>query len=50
MSVVSDLISHYGEFVQIIPMRYKSEAGTTLDRINHDVGDAKTIFMDNTPK
>ena len=45
-----DQIFTNGEFVQIIPMRYKSEAGTTLDRINHDVGDAKTIFMDNAPK
>ena len=39
-----------GEFVQIIPMRSKSEAGTTLDRINRDVGAAKEIFMDNEPK
>ena len=39
-----------GEFVQIIPMRYKSEAGTTLDRINRDFGVANEIFMDNAPK
>ena len=34
----------------MIPMRYKSEAGTTLDRINRDVGVANEIFMDNSPK
>ena len=38
-----------GGFVQIIPMRSKSEAGTTLDRINRDVGVASEIFMDNAP-
>ena len=38
------------EFVQIISMRYKSEAGTTLDRINRDVGVANEIFMENAPK
>ena len=27
----------------------KSEAGTTLDRINWDIGVAKKIFMDNAP-
>ena len=31
-------------------MRYKSEAGTTLDRINWDVGVSNEIFMDNAPK
>ena len=31
-------------------MRSKSEAGTTLDRINQDVGVANEIFMDNAPK
>ena len=31
-------------------MRYKSEAGTTLDRINRDVGVANEIFMDNATK
>ena len=30
-------------------MRYKSEAGTTFDRINRDVGAANKIFMDNAP-
>ena len=30
-------------------MRYKSEAGTTLDRINCDVGVVNEIFMDNSP-
>ena len=39
-----------GEFVQIIPMRSKSEAVTTVYRINWDVGVAKTIFMENAPK
>ena len=36
------------EFVQIITMRYKSEASTTLYRINWDVGVANEIFMDNS--
>ena len=31
-------------------MRYKSEAGTILDRINWDVGVENEIFMDNAPK
>ena len=31
-------------------MRYKSEAGTTLDRMNWDVGVANEIFMENAPK
>ena len=31
-----------GVFVQIIPMKYKSEASTTLDRINQNVGGTKT--------
>ena len=39
-----------GEFGEIIPMRYKSEAGTTLDRINRDGGVAKTICMDDAPE
>ena len=39
-----------GEFVQIITMRYKSEACTTLDRINRDAGVANEIFMENSPK
>ena len=38
------------EFAQIIPMRYKSESDTTLDRINLDVRVANEIFMDNTPE
>ena len=37
------------KFVQIIPMISKSEAGTTLDRINQDIGVANEIFMENTP-
>ena len=28
----------------------KSEAGTTVDRINRDVGVAEKIFMDNAPR
>ena len=44
----SDL--HRWGIFQIIPMRSKSEAGTTLDRINRDVGVANEIFMDNAPK
>ena len=39
-----------GEFVQIIPMRYKSEASTTLERINWYVKVANEIFMDNAPE
>ena len=31
-------------------MRYKSEAGTTLYRINRDVGVANIIFMNNAPE
>ena len=31
-------------------MRYKSEAGTTLDRINRDVEIANEIFMENAPE
>ena len=38
-----------GEFVKIIPVRSKSEAGTTLDWIHQDVGFASKIFMDNAP-
>ena len=38
-----------GDF-QIISMRYKSEAGKILDRINRDVGVANEIFMENTPE
>ena len=40
---------HQWIIFQIIPMRYKPEAGTTLDRINQDVGFANEIFMDNKP-
>ena len=36
-------------FVQITPMRYKSESVTTLDRINRDYGVSNEIFMDNSP-
>ena len=35
------------EFLKRIPMRSKSEAGTTLDRINRDTGVENEIFMDN---
>ena len=38
------------EFVQIIPMRSKSETGITLDRIKLDVGVANEIFMENEPE
>ena len=31
-------------------MIYKSEASKTLDKINRDVGVAKTICMDDAPK
>ena len=30
-------------------MRYNSECGTTLDRINQEFGVANKIFMDNAP-
>ena len=30
-------------------MRSKSEAGTTLDRINRDIVVANEIFMENSP-
>ena len=38
-----------GGFVQIMFMRYKSEAGTTLERIKWDVRVANNIFMNNAP-
>ena len=31
-------------------MRYKSESGIILDRINRDIGVENEIFMDNAPK
>ena len=34
----------------MINMRSKSEAGTTLDRINRDVGVENYIFVDNSPR
>ena len=40
----------YGEFVEIILTRSKSEAGTTLDRINRDFGVVNEAFMDNEPE
>ena len=43
----SDL--HQWGIFQIITMRYKSEAGTILDRINREVGVANKICMDNAP-
>ena len=39
-----------GKFVQMIPITSKSESGTTLDRINQDIGVVNKIFMDNAPK
>ena len=30
-------------------MRYKSESGIILDRINRDIGVENEIFMDNAP-
>ena len=39
-----------GVFVQITPMIYKLESGTTLDRINRDIGDTNKIFMENVTK
>ena len=40
---------HIWRVFQIIPMRSKLEAGTTLYRINRDVRVENEIFMDNTP-
>ena len=45
-----DQIFTDGEFVQLIPMRYKSEADTTLDRINRYIGVENEISMDNAPE
>ena len=39
-----------GVFVKIITMRYKSEAGKKLDRINRDFGFANKILMNNAPE
>ena len=41
-------IHRWGIF-QIIPMRSKSEDGTTLDRINWGVGVTNEKFMENAP-
>ena len=52
-SIVGNTCAHIftgGYFVEIIPMIYKSEDGTTLDRMNRDVRVANKIFMNNTPK
>ena len=52
-SIIGNTCAHIftdGEFFQIFPMRSKSEAGSTLDKINRDVGVANTIFIDNVPK
>ena len=38
-----------GDFVQIIPMRSRSEAGTKSDRINQYIGVETEIFVDNAP-
>ena len=38
---------HRWRVFQIFSMRYKSEAGTALDRINRDVRVENYIFMDN---
>ena len=38
-----------GGFVQIFTMRYKSESGIILDRINRYIGLENEIFMDNAP-
>ena len=37
------------EFLQILPMRSKSEAVSTVDRINRDSGVVNEIFMENVP-
>ena len=51
-SIVGDACAHiftYGEFVQIIPMRSKSDDVTKLDRINRDFGVSNEIFIYNAP-
>ena len=45
-----DQIFTDGDYVKIISMRYKSETGTTLYRINQDIGVSNKIFMDNAVK
>ena len=42
---ICDHIFTDGWFVQIIPMRYKSEADTTLDRINRGVGVVNKVLI-----
>ena len=44
----SQIFTHE-DFFQIIPMRSKSEDGTTPDRINRDAGLENEITMDNAP-
>ena len=39
-----------GEFVQIIRMRYKSEAGKKLNMTNQEVRFANEICMENAPE
>ena len=51
-SIVGNTCDHIftdGGFVQIIPIESKSGAGTTLYRINLDVGVANEIFLENAP-
>ena len=51
-SIVENTCAHIftdGKFVQIIPMKSKSDAGTTLESINQGVRVANKIFMENTP-
>ena len=37
-------------FIQIIPIRSKSEGGTKIDSINRDVGIVNEIFLENAPE
>ena len=50
-SIIGNTCAHIftdGEFVQIITMRSKSKAGTTLYRINWDIGISNNMFLENT--
>ena len=49
-SIVGNTFAHIftdGWFVQIIPMRYKSEAGTKLERINWYIRVENNTFVVN---
>ena len=39
-----------GKFVHINTMKYKSEFGMSLEKLNQDVNAANEIFIDNLPE